>query len=225
MGSSRGHRRSLAGTVLLAVGLLGLLGGSFGLGVLVGRHWSYFSTLTARKPPADSRREAGEARGVDKSRRPPETIPRLTFYQELTAPLTSPPVQAAAPSPVRPSPPSPAQSAAPPPLESSAAPPPSVRPALPPEKGVAGGEKQAGTGPFTVQLAAYKVRSQAEALREALAARGIEAHVSEALTPSGTRYRVRVGPFEDKEDARQKAVTLATDTRLGAFVTNDGALR
>ena len=219
MGVSRRHRRSRAASLLVAVGLLGLLGGSFGLGILVGRHWSYFSTLTARKPSADARREAGEERGADPSRRPAETIPTLTFYQELTAPLRSPPAHAAAGSPPTGSVPTTSL------LESSAPTLPLALPAPPSVQGASGGEKAAGAGSFTVQLAAYKVRSQAEALREALAARGIEAYVSEAITPLGTRYRVRVGTFENKEDARQKAVTLATDTRLGAFVTNDGAPR
>jgi cell division protein FtsN len=83
--------------VLFAVGCLGVLGATFTLGVMAGRFWP-------RGPSAQSAtatKEAAPARGADRTARPTEPAPALTFYQDLTAPLTAPPpVKAARTQPI-----------------------------------------------------------------------------------------------------------------------------
>ncbi len=241
--------RSRVATVLVVIGLLGLVGGSFGAGVFVALHWRYFaaamSTAIARSPAPAPRRGADEGRRAEKSARAAEAIPSLTFYRELTAPLSSPaprPSSAARAEKVAMAAdkmPASGQDSAPATVEKTTvssdeppAPAESGKFTAPAESGkftapVESGKITApvGSGKFTVQIAAYKSRSQAEALRETLALKGIGAYVSEIATESGLRYRVRVGPFEDKEAARQKAVRLAAETRLGAFVTSDVGVR
>jgi DedD protein len=148
--------------------------------------------------------------------RPQDPIPKLTFYQELTAPLTSPPPPAKA----RPEPPRPRAEAARP-AESSEraearAPAPASSPSHPvPPPAAAPAESR---GPFTVQVGAYRARGQADAMRDRLRGKGIEAYVSEAATAAGTRYRVRVGSYGTREAAQAAAVRLAADTQLGAYV-------
>jgi DedD protein len=244
------RRGSRVGAVIAVIGLLGLIGGSFGLGMFVGLNWSYFATampwLVSRKSPSELRRTTDDWRRAEKPPKPADAAPSLTFYQELTAPLTS--------APPRSTPPKSRETRPATRTETAGAGDTSARSevASAPEKTSTSGDKttrgdttttedgrsarvatpaasasetSGDRGVFSVQLAAYKTRSQADALRETLAARGIAAYVSEASTPAGARYRVRVGPFDSKEAARQKAVVLAADTRLGAFVTNDASTR
>ncbi len=232
--------RSRVATVLVVIGLLGLVGGSFGAGVFVALHWRYFaaamSTAIARSPAPAPRRGADEGRRAEKSARAAEAIPSLTFYRELTAPLSSPaprPSSAARAEKVAMAAdkmPASGQDSAPATVEKTTVS--SDEPPAPAESGKFTAPAESGkftapveSGKFTVQIAAYKSRSQAEALRETLALKGVGAYVSEIATESGLRYRVRVGPFEDKEAARQKAVRLAAETRLGAFVTSDVGVR
>jgi cell division protein FtsN len=73
------------GTFLLFIGVVAVLAGTFLLGVMAGRFWAGFplfrGEVAAKAPPRGREREA----------RAPEASPTLTFYQELTAPLTAPP--------------------------------------------------------------------------------------------------------------------------------------
>lgn len=64
------------------------------------------------------------------------------------------------------------------------------------------------TSRFTVQVAAYRVRPQAEALRESLASAGHDARVVE-VDAHGPVYRVQVGEFPTREAARALAVRLS----------------
>src|SRR5215470_10830901 len=76
------------GGLFVLIGILTILGVTFGAGVYAGRIWMASSTVKlARVTEADTGRRA-PSRGA----RPPETpSPQLTFYHELTAPLTAPP--------------------------------------------------------------------------------------------------------------------------------------
>ena len=59
MRKGRGRQRRRAAAIVAAIGLLGLVVGSFSVGVFVGLRWSYvsaaMSTLLARRPAPESR--------------------------------------------------------------------------------------------------------------------------------------------------------------------------
>jgi cell division protein FtsN len=128
---------------------------------------------------------------------PVPAAPVLTFYQELTAPLTP------APPATRPKP----RSASP------------VAPASPATAGrdLRGGGDDAR---FTVQVGAYRTREAAEALQARLAASGQEAYITESQAPEGgIRFRVRVGSFASQEAALAAAAKLAAERRVSTYVT------
>jgi cell division protein FtsN len=144
--------------------------------------------------PEPARRVLG--RGA-KSPEPP--APQLTFYRELTAPLTPPPPP---PKPARPAPPL----VTTPPVSAAV----SQRPGEQAELlGATTTPRTAGTTAprFTVQVASYRVRPQAEALRDSLASAGHDARVVEA-DAHGPVYRVQVGEFPTREAARALAARL-----------------
>ena len=183
-----------AGSFLLVVGCLAVLGSTFTLGVMAGRHWPSFPF--ARK---ESVAKAARERDRDRSARAPEPTPTLTFYEELTAPLAAPP-------PVKP--PKPARA------EKAEAPKPDT-----PKPEAARPEPVKPEPQFTVQVGAYKAREPAETLRARLAAQGHDAYVVTADEPGGVRFRVRVGVFPTREAAQAVAARIAGDRTLSAFVT------
>ncbi len=200
-GRARRNRNRTASALFL-VGCLAVLGGTFMLGVMAGRFWP--RPLSSQGPTAArGAKEASPARGGDRAARQAEPAPTLTFYQDLTAPLTSPP-------PVKPSKPPRVEKSdkpdAPPPTEGTAAPE-IPRPA----------PNQAA---FTVQVGAYKAREPAEALRARLAAGGHPAYVVQIDAPGSVRFRVRVGSFATREAAQQVADRIGSERSLSAFVTS-----
>ena len=68
---------------------------------------------------------------------------------------------------------------------------------------------------FTVQVASYRMRLQAEALRDSLASAGHDARVVEAEA-HGPVYRVQVGEFPTREAARALAARLTGERSTGA---------
>jgi cell division protein FtsN len=187
-----GRNTRRRGSLFVLIGTLTILGVTFGAGVYAGRIWMASSTVKiARVTEADTGRRA-PSRGA----RLPETpSPQLTFYHELTAPLTAPP---------------------PPPKPAKAVPPLATRSSTP-KPGEQADMIAATTTPltgattlsrFTVQVAAYRVRPQAEALRESLASAGHDARVVEA-DAHGPVYRVQVGEFPTREAARALAARLS----------------
>ena len=199
------RRGSRLASLLVLVGCAVVLGGTFLLGVAAGRRWPTFPF--PGRPAATAAREAPSP-AADRRARAPEPGPTLTFYQELTAPLTSPPVppRAAKPAaraekavrPERDDRPAPAESAAP--AAPAASPPPAET-------------------RYTIQVAAYRARGQADLLQRRLAAGGHAAYVVEGEGPGGVRYRVRVGTFPTREAAQEAAVRVAREESLTAFVT------
>ena len=200
-GRARRNRNRTA-SVLFLVGCLAVLGGTFMLGVMAGRFWP--------RPPssqgptaARGAKEASPARGGDRAARQAEPAPTLTFYQDLTAPLTSPP-------PVKP--------AKPLRIEKSDKP-----DAAPTTEGTAAPEiprPVPSQAAFTVQVGAYKAREPAEALRARLAAAGHPAYVVQIDAPGSVRFRVRVGSFTTREAAQQVADRIGSERSLSAFVTS-----
>jgi cell division protein FtsN len=183
--------------MLVLVGIVGVLGVTFVAGVWTGRHWPLLTGQPA--PPASADGAAGR-RAPGERPRPAEPLPALTFYQELTAPLTAPPPL---PRPARPTRPAEHRREA---AKVDGAPPEAAPAAAP-------------AGSFTVQVGAYNARGPAEALRGTLAAAGHDARVVEAVTAAGLRYRVQVGTFPSREAARDTATRLSAERSLPAFAT------
>jgi cell division septation protein DedD len=230
MAARRGRGQG-AGTLFVILGVLAVIGGTFTAGFLSGRHWERVQVMTGLVKPQAGREPARAAPDRAGAIKAPDTqpVPPMTFYQELTAPLASPPPrptkpEKAKPEPVAPPPKPepvpkaepeapaaalPAPSPKPEPVVKAAPAPPAARPEPAPARG--------GVG-YTVQVAAYATRAQAEALADRLIARGFPADVSETTTDTGVRYRVRVGTWPTREAAREIVARLATDVRLGGFV-------
>lgn len=208
-----GDEGGAVGSFFVLVGCLVVLGGTFALGVYAGRHWE-------RLPWPKSVATQKAARAPAPQPRAPEPPP-LTFYQELTAPLTAPP----RPAPTKPlavarpqSPPAPPASAS---EEASETPPLSETPEVDgPEAPPRAAETSApAAGRFTIQVGAYRARPPAESLRATLAAAGHDAYIAEGDGPGGVRYRVRVGAFATREAARALAERLARERSLATYVT------
>jgi DedD protein len=203
MGRGGRARRNRIASMLFLVGCLAVLGGTFLLGFIAGRFWP--------RPPSI----VVAARGAKEASRPTEPAPALTFYQELTAPLASPP-------PPKPSKPLRAEK----PEKPDAAPKPEAvpkveaapKPDLP--AAVEAAKPTPSPGAFTVQVGAYKAREPAEALRARLGAAGYEAYVAQVDAPGSVRFRVRVGSFAAREAAQQVADRIGRDRSLSAFVTS-----
>ena len=201
MRGGRGRRApSRLASALFVVGCLGVLGVTFMLGVMAGRFWPRGPSA----PSTTATKDTPPARGADRTARPTEPTPALTFYQDLTAPLTAPPpVKVAKPGRVEKS------------EKTEAAPKP--QPVALPE---APGPAPTPPGAFTIQVGAYKAREPAEALRARLAAAGHDAYVAEIDAAGSVRYRVRVGSFATREAAQRAADKIVAGERtLSAFVT------
>jgi len=192
-------KRRRLGTILVFVGLLAVLGGTFAAGALAGR--------LSFKPSA-SVAPAPKERG-GKTAPPSTPHPELTFYRELTAPLAPPPAVAkpgAAKKPAAEAAKKPDAPATEPPRKSEATPP-------------AGEAPKSDGARYTIQVGSYNARPQADALRARLAAAGHEAYVAEGEAGGVTRYRVRIGAFATAEDARQAAVRVASQAQVATYVT------
>jgi len=82
----RAGRPRRLGTLLVLLGCVALLGGAFAAGVYTGR----VGARAPLKKLLEVDKDAPAPRQRDRPR-PSEPLPALTFYQELTAPLTAPP--------------------------------------------------------------------------------------------------------------------------------------
>jgi DedD protein len=206
------------------------MGLTFTLGVLVGRQWS-------RSAPAIASIESGPRKTVPPGKRgglsgadvepPPSIDQKLTFYQTLTAPLGRGSADASqraedkakaqpAPEPARarPSPPpDPYTSRADIIIESPA--PPEATTASAPTRSQAD-----TTGPWSVQVAAFKTQAQADTLQKQLNQAGFDAYVASAAGADGqTNYRVRVGRFNSKAEAERMVERVRGERSPAAFVT------
>jgi cell division protein FtsN len=74
---------------------------------------------------------------------------------------------------------------------------------------------------YALQLGSYKNRSQAEELEKELRGKGYNAYILEvSILDKGTWYRVKVGDYEDLEQAKQAAVDLQQKESLSVIITN-----
>lgn len=195
----RARTRRRLGTFFIVIGILAVLGVTFAAGALAGR----FSLRPA---------SVASAKTVERPAKPaPPPQPELTFYRELTAPLTAPPAPpkaAAAKAPVKREAPAAAAS------DKTELP---TRAAT--DVASASPASRADEGRYTVQVGAFNAREQAEAVRARLVAAGHAAYVAEGEAAGAARYRVRIGTFTTAEDARQAAARLATEAHVATYVT------
>jgi DedD protein len=195
--AGRGRRRpSRLASLLFVVGCLAVLGATFMLGVMAGRFWPREPSAPTSTLAKGSKEAAASRLGGDRSARPTELAPTLTFYQDLTAPLTSPPPPAKPVKPAR--------------VDKSDTPRPEAAPAVEAPK--------TGSG-FTVQVGAYKAKEPADAMRVKLAAAGLEAYVAQIDASAGVRFRVRVGSFATRAAAQEVADRIGRERALPAYVT------
>jgi cell division septation protein DedD len=206
----RQHRRGF-GTLFVILGIVAVFGGTFMAGFLSGRHWERVRVVAGLVKPQAGQEPARERAGASAIAQPP--LPSLTFYQELTAPLSSPPPRGAKGDTRTPR----AEPARPELPRADAARTEAPKPEAKPEMALA--KADAAGSSYAVQVAAYATRAQAEALAGRLTARGFAADVSETTTQNGVRYRVRFGAYPTREVARDALARLATDVHLSGFVT------
>ena len=190
-----------AAGLFVLLGILTILAVTFAAGTYAGRIWANRPRMVAGPAPAE--REPGR-RGLDaRASKIVEAAPRLTFYHELTAPLTAPPP-----------PPKPAKTS-PPPLGAAST---GSHRSSTPQAGLAAPATTiptSGVARFTIQVGAYRLRPPADALRATLAGAGHDARVVETDAPNGVRFRVQIGDFTSRDAAREAAARLTGQT----FVT------
>jgi len=100
------------------------------------------------------------------------------------------------------------------PRPAAAPPPPAARPAPP----AAAPPPPALRGSFTIQVGAVSVEDNARHLRERI---GGDAHVVPYEDNRGRWWRVRVGRYDDEEEAREAAARLAGESLPGFVVRED----
>jgi DedD protein len=191
------------GTLFFTIGCCSVLGVAFLFGVSAGRYWpSWLPSLGGAA--GRSEREAAAVRRSGEGR-PRPSEPVMTFYQELTAPLAPPPTSSP---PLPPKPERQVARPAPPPLEIIGDG--GARPAIAPSP---------GGGRYAVQVGAFKERAPAETMRAMLMAVGWDAYLAEADGTDAVRFRVRVGSYATRDEARHAAQRLSHERRLSTYVT------
>lgn len=201
---------SRVGTFLFVLGVLTVLGTGFAIGVSAGRRWPGLlpSLGAATRVVASGATTASDRPPTPRPglAAPAPTLPVLTFYRELTAPLAAPPSPLrpargersaksnGAPEAIRPEAPGPVETRGP------------AAAALPDRR-------------FTIQVGAFKTREQAETMRVKLSEVGHDAYVAALDVAAGARFRVRVGTFATRDEARQAADRLGRERQLATYVT------
>ena len=198
------ERSGGAAGLFVLIGILAILAVTFAAGTYAGRIWATRPRMVATVSPTE--REPARRSGETRASRVAEPTPRLTFYHELTAPLTAPPPP---PKPAKTSPPplvttsvsvaKPAMPERPAPADALTAHEISATIAKPPTTSVSSPAR------FTIQVAAYRYRPPADALRATLAAAGHDARVVENDAANGVRFRVQIGDFASRDAARDAA--------------------
>ncbi len=80
-------------------------------------------------------------------------------------------------------------------------------------------QQQVNKGNFMVQVAAFKVRQDAEHMKGLLILKGFNVNVVPVTNAQGNWFRVVVGPYSNKTLAQQAQITLAKNERLRGMVT------
>jgi cell division protein FtsN len=91
-----------------------------------------------------------------------------------------------------------------------------AKPKLPPPKQPAPAARK---GAYTVQVGAYRDKAAADALAAKLKKRGYSSGVQSTKGSGGKIYKVHVGNFKSKDDAKRMADRLASREKLKPYVT------
>jgi DedD protein len=217
-------RPGAAQWLLVAGGVIVVLVLTFGLGIAVGRKWSPHRELdqTAAEP---ARKPVARRSGLTDppAERPPQE--KLTFYQTLTAPMTTVPAPAKVSVPAKPEPAKPRPSAERVASDRAVAATPTSAPkpdklAGPAESRSVPPAGEGRTGEWAVQVGVFKDRDQAESVRRPLAASGFDAYLTAVAVGDGQmQYKVRMGSFKTREEAGRMAERVRQERSLTAFVT------
>ena len=211
----------------------------FGLGVIAGRHWTRpfgggAETDAPKKTAVTARKGGVVETEADRAR---EGAQKLTFYQTLTAPLVPPtPYPKPGDSKARPAPdrPAPGRDLETPRTEPAVAAgklamdqPRSAAPGADSPAGGTAASPGSGTGGsasttgWSVQVGAFRNRSQADIVQRQLQASGFEAFVSTLGSADGeVRYRVRLGAFRSRAEAERAAERVRAERALPTYVVN-----
>jgi cell division septation protein DedD len=223
-GRGKGGPGSLQWIALVTAGVV-IMGLTFTLGMLVGRQWSHPIATASTDNGAKKIVPPGKRGGLSGAEfeQPSQVDQTLTFYRTLTAPLGRGSADAsqrsegksqAAAAPAR------AEPSRPPYLYASRGETLVEKPTAP-EAQAAPARAQADTsGPWSVQVAAFKTQVQAASLHKQLKEAGFDAYIASAVAADGqTNYRVRIGTFESKADAQRMAERVRGERSPAAFVT------
>lgn len=191
------------GLCLAGVVILGL---TFTLGLLVGRQWARPAPPSAASqietPPIPARRGGLVSAPAERAPQARQVQDKLTFYHTLTAPLAGTPV----PSKTKQE------------EKVKQAGPRSDEPPRGPEAQQDAAREASSS--WSVQVAAFKSRSQADGVQKQLAEAGFNAYVTAVSTHDGQmRYRVRVGSFRTREEALRVADRVRSERALPTLVT------
>ena len=172
---------------------------------------------TPAQPPAGSDPTAAPP--------PPPTSEDLTYFNRLEKP-TAAQEQLKPPAAEHKAPPAPREAAAT--IGRSPAPRPVEKPAREPERSVrkeaAAAKEAAADAPpaadgFAVQIAAFNVRSEADAIAKRLSSKGYTAYVMSPANGTPSVYRVRVGKFPTRREAESIAAKLQREEQFKPWVT------
>ena len=76
---------------------------------------------------------------------------------------------------------------------------------------------------FAIQVGAFESSESAEGLARDLRAQSFAAYVVPGIQGDYPRWRVRVGPFSDREDAKSQADRLKGNLRLPTWILDEGS--
>lgn len=76
---------------------------------------------------------------------------------------------------------------------------------------------------YTVQVAAFKTKQDAEHLKASLVLKGFPVVIATIAPPQGTWYRVMIGPFSSRQDAEKAQMTVAKTEHVTGMVRKMGA--
>ena len=139
----------------------------------------------------------------------PQAVDDLSYFNRLEG-SNPPPEQLKAPEPAAAAPPA----AKPVPARRAVTPPPASKEPV----RAAGASEPQGTG-YAVQIAAFNIRSEADAIAKRLMARGYAAYVMNPAAGTPQIYRVRVGKFGSRREAETIATKLEKEEQFKPWVT------